>query len=102
VPHPKVKGPALGSDAWFENATAELTKQAQVQPGLVKSETVEYEGAFPGRQFDITFGPTTRIVRLYVIKDRVYYLAAEGPGITITEPEVERFFDSFQVPDAAK
>jgi predicted Zn finger-like uncharacterized protein len=102
LPKDKQKEPRPGTDAWFKAATDDLAKQAQA--AAVKSEPAEYEGKVLGRQIDLTLanGQMTRIVRLFVIKDRVYYLAVEGPGVRADDEEVGRFFDSFEVPDAAK
>jgi hypothetical protein len=102
--HPRAQvrpgDPPLGTDAWFQVAIAALAAQAQAAG--VKSEAVKYDDKFPGRQLDVTLANGhARIVRIFVVKERVYYLAVEGQGVRAEDEEVERFFREFHVPDAA-
>ncbi len=93
--------PALGSDAWFRLVIEEIVAQAngtlQEQPRQLKyADTL-----FPGREFLIKLPEGTyRVVQLFVVKDRVYYLAVEGPAVVPDDNIVLRFFESFEVTDA--
>jgi hypothetical protein len=53
----------------------------------------------PGRQwtFDLGGDRGVRIVRVYAIKDRVYYLSAEGPNLMPQDEFGKPFFESFFV-----
>jgi hypothetical protein len=89
--------PALGTDAWFDRAADELAAQANARPAGAPV-VVEYRGKPCGRQVVLTLPDgKTRVARVYVIGDRVYYLAAEGPGLEPDEPAAAKFFSSFEV-----
>ena len=38
-----------------------------------------------------------RIVRVYRVGGKIFYLSAEGPSLDETNPHVRQFFDSFRV-----
>ena len=69
---------------------------------LVTVEPITYPPSLEanGRQwtFKIENGKTFRIVRVFAIKGRVYYLSAEGPGLTPDDEELAKpFFNSFEI-----
>ncbi|HEY1186418.1 MAG TPA: hypothetical protein VGE74_02125, partial [Gemmata sp.] len=85
-------------DRWFEEAAKGLkgaTKAKDLKETVVPGENR------PHRQWELTFPDSTavRIVRVFVIKGRVYYLAVEGPELTPDNENLGTFFQSFN-PDA--
>jgi hypothetical protein len=93
--------PAIGVDAWFTAAEADITREARVTKP-VRSERIKHQDVFPGLQLELTLpDDNIRIVRIYVVRNRVYYLAVEGPALAPDDDHVEQFFDSFEVVDGA-
>ncbi len=91
--------PAPGTDDWFDKATDDIVDRATGQ--LIKSWTVKQQDVFPGRELEIKLaGGWVRVVRIFVIKNKVYYLSVEGPGIAHGDDFTTNFFDSFFVRDA--
>jgi hypothetical protein len=86
-------------DDWLDAAVAEIIAQSGGTPHG-KAEPVTQQEHFTGREFEIGFADgRVRVVRLFVIKERVYYLSVEGHG-QLDEDLIQPFFDSFYVPNA--
>ena len=85
------------TDVWFDRVRAQLDTEGAAVAG---GESLDHRGqADVGRQWTLTFADgTVRIVRVYVVKGRVYYLSAAGPKLTPDDAEFAKpFFDSFFV-----
>jgi len=89
--------PVPGSDAWFDQAARDIANRAGGQ--LRASEPVTQQDAFPGRELEIQLGDSgiTRVVRLFVVRGRVYYLSVEGPGLHPDDDLAQELFGSFLV-----
>jgi hypothetical protein len=89
-------------DSWFDRAVDDVV--GRCPGGVLESapQPVLYKGVYPGREFVVKLGDTgsVRVVRVYLIKTRVYYLAVEGPGLDPGEDLVRDFFGSLKVADA--
>jgi len=86
-------------NAWFTRAGAKL-KSAGGKPVNEDGGVEVKHQDVPGRQWAFELdGGKTRIVRVFVIKGRVYYLSAEGPRLTQEEYDEHGapFFDKFYV-----
>jgi hypothetical protein len=87
-------------DAWFDRVRDQLAQNA---PGAAIKELAP--PGEPGqeqsarRQWALTFADgTVRVVRVYAVRSRVYYLSAEGPRLEPDDEDlVTPFFTSFQV-----
>jgi hypothetical protein len=90
-PQGLANGPGPGTDPWFELAAAKVRDHARGQ--LRSKDPIQYQNS-PGYELVIERGSDVRIVRLFVIKDRVYYLAVESQGRPDSDL-VEDFFNSF-------
>lgn len=92
APHPEVPG----SDGWFQDARNALLADG----GLLRREFQTSHGFLQGREWEIQLPPAglVRIVRLYVGRGKVYYLAVEGEQLDPSHPDVQRFFRSFFIP----
>jgi len=92
------KGPAE-TDKWYNRAVDQIVAQS----GGTHRGRIQYptqQDSFIGRELEIEFADgRVRVVRIFLIKDRVYYLSVEGPGPP-DEDLIEPFFESFLVPDA--
>jgi len=86
----------IGSDAWFKLAIEDLTKQGQL-PLRGDPKPAHYGDDILGRELEIILPGAIRIVRLFVIKDRVYYLSVERQELEADDDFVREFFDSFEV-----
>ncbi len=85
------------TDVWFGRVRAQLDTEGATVAG---GESLEHGGqADVGRQWTLAFADgTVRIVRVYVVKSRVYYLSAAGPKLTPDDADFAKpFFDSFLV-----
>lgn len=60
---------------------------------------ISYQGAsgqFPGQEWTIDLADgLRRVIRVYDIRNTLYYLAVDGPGISSDTAEVQVFFESF-------
>jgi hypothetical protein len=66
--------------------------------GVVRRDVADQSRAARGRQWEITLPDgSSRDIRVYRKHGRVYYLGVEGPNLVPNEPDVWRFFNSFQV-----
>jgi hypothetical protein len=86
---------ATEEDAWFKEVERRL--RSDNIPLAAEVESIPYEGS-PGRQWVLTPQQgVTRIVRVYRVKKRVYYLAVEGLDMRSDDDEATKFLDSFAV-----
>lgn len=95
----KAQNPELGTDAWFDAAIADIVKQSGALLHGHGPEKVQYEDQVAGRELAIKLqdGQMVRVVRVFVIKGRVYYLAVERMHLEPDDDLVREFFDSFEV-----
>ncbi len=91
--------PVSPGDAWFDK----LTEQLKDAGGQLETKTaIEYEQKgekYPGRQWTFQLpGEAVRIVRVYVVRGRVYYLSAKGPNLAPDDKNFgQPFFRYFDV-----
>jgi hypothetical protein len=89
---------AAKRDEWFERVGAQLKGAGgKLIEGPDPKELKGDPGA--GRQWTFKLDDNNyRIVRVFLLKDRVYYLSAEGPNLTATDPEHgQQFFETLFV-----
>lgn len=91
-----------GTDSWFEHTMDSIIAESQGQ--LDPNQQTQKVKAPPahdccGREFGIKLGDdkTIRVVRVFVINGRVYYLSIEGNGLNGNDDIARKFFDSFYV-----
>ncbi|MBN9119666.1 MAG: hypothetical protein J0I06_11010 [Planctomycetes bacterium] len=87
-------------DAWFDRVGEKLKSAGGKPVGEPKSLKHQERPDAPGRQwtFELGDGGSVRIVRVFAIKGRVYYLSAEGPGLRDDDEDYGRpFFGEFSV-----
>lgn len=96
LPIARPQNPAPGSDEWFDSAVEDHVTRAKGKlEGDVK--TVTHNGKFPGREFTVQLKDSVvRVVRLFVINGRVYYLSVEALQLDPEDDLVTQFFDSFK------
>jgi len=89
--------PEPGTDEWFNKVTADIVERATGK--LVSEKTINYRNNLPGRELEIKLGDggSIRVVRIYLALDRIYYLAAEGPGLNADDDLARTLFDSFLI-----
>jgi hypothetical protein len=81
APLPAANGPAPGSDDWFKLVARQVVDQ--VRQGKLRAEPRSIEhGGFPGRELEVVLegGNALRVVRVFLINGRVYYLSVESAG----------------------
>ena len=84
-------------DAWFAHVGEKLQQNARGGRLIGDPQTVKFVNGV-GREWTFDVGDATRIVRVYVVGDRVYYLYVEGQNLTPTDEEhVQPFFGTFSV-----
>jgi hypothetical protein len=90
--------PVKADDAWFEEAGRQVRDAAKVPAA---AQQVPGEGR-PHRQWVLSLpNGAVRVVRVYVIDGRVYYLAVEGPNLQPDdEDHAAPFLGSFVLADA--
>lgn len=95
-PPPAVVKPEAPDGDFFEKAKAAVCEGCK---GEVVTEKEVTQQSHPGREYVLTLpdGATNRIVRVFRVKDRAYYLAVEGAFIPNDAKYVEMFFDTFYV-----
>jgi hypothetical protein len=85
-------------DKWFAQVSAHLKQEAQ---GVDPTENIIQppDRVTAVRQYTLTFNNNlVRVVRVYVVGNRVYCLYAEGPNLTPEDDDnVKPFFQSFLV-----
>jgi WD40 repeat protein len=77
---------------------------SQHMPGatLVNQRTINQEG-FPGREYVIGFRNQVKIVyRVFVIEDSLYMLGGGGRGYETNDPDLVKFFNSFEFTEDPK
>lgn len=96
TPPAAVIAPKASDGDFFDKAKAAVCEGCK---GEVVTEKEITQQTHPGREYVLTLpdGATNRIVRVYRVKDRAYYLAVEGAFIPNDAKYVERFFDTFYV-----
>jgi hypothetical protein len=101
---PLPEGFPAAEDAWFEKAKQAVVADAghdlrtDPRPVATKGRT-----AYPGREFIIDLpGQMVRIVRVFRVRDRAFYLSAQGPFWNPTTGDVKLFFDSFRIGTQAR
>lgn len=97
MPQRLVNGPEPGTDAWYDLACGQIIDRG----GQMTAKNIVTHQDYSGRELVIELvGGNVRIVRIFVIKGRVYYLCVEGPRLTDDDEMVTEFFDSFLVLNA--
>jgi hypothetical protein len=87
-------------DAWFRTLGTEIVTLSR---GKIQGEPVKRRiQGYSGRQYEIRLPQNNivRLVRVFAVKDRLYYLSVEGLHLSENHDEVRHFFDSFDVPAA--
>jgi hypothetical protein len=88
----------FGSEDWFERTKNMIAADlGQIDPDVPYDSLDELNGK--GRQFGIKVAAknAVRIVHIYVINGRVYYLSIEREGLTEKDEYARTFFSSFHV-----
>lgn len=91
----RAKAPRVNADdKWFAEAAKNLKDAAKAKE--LKETAVPGENR-AHRQWELTFPDSTavRVVRVYVVEGRVFYLAGEGPELTPDDENLTKFFKSF-------
>jgi hypothetical protein len=95
----KLRPEAVKVDAlWFDRVRDKLQKEGSTLVG--EPEVLGHQGEKDvGRQWTFRLADNSvRIVQVFAIKERIYYLAAEGPSLTADDKEyAEPFFSTFLV-----
>jgi hypothetical protein len=88
--------PPPGTDKWFDKISEEIVNQAGQQ---ISSGTIKYQDKWPGRELALKLADNgaIRIVRVYLVEEKAYYLSLEGPGLSAADMWVKEFFNSFRV-----
>jgi hypothetical protein len=87
--------PGTRDDPWFKDVEQAL-RSNNVRLAA-EAESVPYQDS-PGRQWVLATQPgVARVVRVYRVKGRVYYLAVEASDLQTDDDEVTKFLDSFRV-----
>jgi hypothetical protein len=85
-------------EVWFDRVREKLKAGGGA---LVQEEAIRCPNLpdSPGRQWTFKLDDKdVRIVQVFAVKDRVYYLSAEGPLLTVADPDHgEPFFGKFYV-----
>jgi hypothetical protein len=81
--------------AWYDAIGDHLAKSGKI----VEHRDVNlFRGGHPGHQWTLQVEEGIRIVQVYVIDRRVYYLSVEGHNVTPTDEEIAvPFFKSFEI-----
>jgi hypothetical protein len=92
-------GPKPGSDEWFDAVVDEAVQRSGGKLAFNGAHSIQYRSTSPGREFEIMLPENagTRIVRLYLVRGRLYYLSAQGIVMSEHDPFGRTFFGSFQV-----
>lgn len=87
-------------DRWFDDAKQAILRATGGR--VLDQLSIEHRGNYPGRQWEIQLadGLTHRVVRVFRVEGRIYYLAAEGPNLTPDDDFAQTFFQSFLVTPA--
>jgi hypothetical protein len=86
----------LGNDDWFDRTIKKIVaySNGQLDPNVANDNTLKPQ---PAKQFGIQLpNGFIRIVQLYAIGDRVYYVSAEGEDLK-EDDTVRKFFNSFKI-----
>jgi hypothetical protein len=88
-------GPDVPLDQRFEAARMNMLQNT---PGAALSgqRPVDLEG-YPGREFVVDVQNKGKIVlRLFIVEDHLYMLGGGGRGFEANDPDLKKFFDSFE------
>jgi|SRR5882724_4278908 len=66
------------------------------QGGLKGDKEIALDG-FPGREVRIEVGKELVILRIYVVKNRIYQLMTSQPKTKSENPDILKFYDSFRL-----
>jgi hypothetical protein len=106
TPQAGAKGSEPGTEQWFDSTTDSIIveSQGQLDPDQQTKVTGPQADAPNGRELRINLGDgkTMRIVRVFFIKGRVYYLSIEGADLNPEDATARRFFNSFDIPGRKK
>ncbi|MDY3559524.1 hypothetical protein R5W23_000517 [Gemmata sp. JC673] len=93
APQPQALAP---DGAWFASFGRHLADSTKGR--IVRDEAKSTRDNLPGREWELRLpdSETVRIVRVYVVQGRVYYLSVEGPDLAPGEKLSEFFLDSFE------
>jgi hypothetical protein len=97
----ELRGAPDPDEAWFTRVRDALKQKDDPKVEKVENEQTlihREDPKAPGRQWTLTFADgTVRIVQVFVIDKRVYYLSVEGPQLSPDNELAQRFFESFFV-----
>jgi hypothetical protein len=83
--------------AWFA-AREQALRAGNVPLADDEVKTIQHADGSPGRQWVLAPQPgVVRVVRVYRVKGRAYYLAVEGAHLQPEDNEAEKFLDSLTV-----
>lgn len=83
--------------AWFARVGDQLRKENGNQLSGPADRDIEFaNGVYREWVFDVG-NRVVRVIRVYVVADRVYYLYAEGPELTPDDDYARQFFGNFSV-----
>lgn len=97
-PDAKANGPA-DPDEWFAAAEQAVRKAAGPAAEILTREGVKSVDDHPGRQWQVRLpnDDRLRVVRVFRVSGKVYYLAVEGEHVDPNDDAVESFFNSFHL-----
>jgi hypothetical protein len=96
----KVGNPNPGSNQWFEATGQNIVAASKGTPIDLQqlNQPLKNSANYDFREFGIDMGQNkTRIVRLFFIRNKVYYLSVEGNELSAENESAKMFFDSFTV-----
>jgi hypothetical protein len=95
----EANNPKPGTDEWFQQIVDESVRRSGGKLAFNGVRAIQYRDSFPGREFEIVLPDNAgnRIVRLYLVRGRLYYLSAQGSMMSEHDPFGRTFFGSFEV-----
>ncbi|MCE9562084.1 MAG: hypothetical protein K8U57_08520 [Planctomycetes bacterium] len=93
---PQVQNPAVGTDKWFDKVIDEIKQSGGILSG---PEPLRYQKTdkIAGREVvQKQQDGQVRVLRVYVIEERVYYLSVERLSLDLEDDVMQAFFESFQ------
>lgn len=85
---------------WYDAVGAHLARSGPVTDG---GEVRLFIGGHPGHQWTVEAGGRTRVVQVYAVAGRVYYLSVEGRNAAPTDEDfTQPFFRSFEIVNAKR
>jgi predicted Zn finger-like uncharacterized protein len=94
---------ALPADVLLNDSCDGSLAAIAPQKPIEKSRTSVRLGDYPGKQMvvDVTNRKVRMVARVYLVGERLYILMAVGKGYDPDNENVRRFFDSFEIIEAA-